>query len=486
MTDDQETLRKKQDLVSGSLVANLTRMGLPLAAGMVLHSFYNITDAFWLGRHSPEALAAPGVTMPFFFFVVSFGMGFGNAGTALVAQFTGARRYREADHAAGQVLMLLLMLASALSLPFVIFTRPLMVIYGVPEAALVQVVAYFRIMMIAMPLIAFNIAYGAVLRALGDTIAVVIIGIVTNVVNVILDPFLIFGWAGLPEMGAAGAAVATVISQVIAAGACLLLIRQRRAGLEMRMSDLPPDWPILKKILKVGFPAAFGNSSSSLGFMGFQGMINVLGVTVIGAFTIGFRLVHFFNIPSQALAMAAAPIVGQALGAGKPALARRVVRLSVTIVGLGMIVPIALVMWQGRFVASLFVADPDVIAETGRFFLIVPASSYCFGVIMVLLAAFYGSGHTWPPFILSVLRLWFLRIPVAYILGFVLGLGSIGVYGGMVVGNVFSAVLALAFFRWIDWQHAIVPAPLREEKTVVEDVAVPAGASTSAPQRDSA
>lgn len=457
MTDVSDSLQKKRDLTSGSLPANLARLALPLAAGMLLHTFYELADTFWLGRLSTEALGAPAVSMPFFFFVVSFGMGFGTAGTALVAQFTGARRYGEADRAAAQVLTLLVALAFVLGAPLAIFAPLVLRLYQVPDAILPEALTYFRIMMVAMPVITFNIAYGSVLRALGDTITVVLIGVVANVINIVLDPILIFGWGPVPALGVTGAAVATVFSRLVHMTACLVLLFRGHAGLDLRMSDFKPDWLILRRTLSIGFPAAIGNSSNSLGFMGLQFLFNLLGPTVVAAFRIGQSAIHFFHVPSRALAMAAAPIVGQALGAGKPSLARRAVSLSASIMGFGMLLPLVLVMWKGHLLAGLFTEDPEVIAEAGRLLLIVPASSYCFGVIMILMAAFYGSGHTKPAMFLSLLRLWGLRLPIAWVLGFVLGLKSTGIYGGMVAGNMVSAAVALWIFLRGDWQKAVVP-----------------------------
>ncbi len=456
MSPQQERAAGKRDLVSGSLFTNLMRLALPLAAGWALHSLYVLADRFWLGRLSTQALAAPSVTMPFFFFIVSFGMGFGSAGTALVAQFTGAKRYREADRAAAQVLILLALIAAVFTIPMVLFAPRLLSLYRVPEDMRHEAVTYFRIMISAMPFIAFNIAYGSVLRALGDTITVVIIGIVSNGLNLVLDPLFIFGWGGLPAMGVAGAAVATVIARLVHTAACLWLLRKGRAGLHVKIVDFKPDRAVLKKTISVGIPAAIGNSSNSLGFMMLQFLFNRLGTTVVAAFGIGQSIIHFFQVPSHSLALAAAPIVGQALGAKRPLLARRAVGVSAAIVGFGMLFPVAFVVWKGQFVAALFTRDPAVVAETGRLFLIVPASSYCWGVIMVLMAAFYGSGHTLPAMVLSLVRLWALRVPIGWVLGFVVGLGSVGVYGGMVAGNLVSAALALWLFLRGDWQEAVI------------------------------
>jgi Na+-driven multidrug efflux pump len=162
------------------------------------------------------------------------------------------------------------------------------------------------------------------------------------------------------------------------------------------------------------------------------------------------------------MAMAAAPVVGQALGAGKPERAKRAVRMSVVLVALGMAVPYLLMMWQGRLVARLFVNDPDVIDEAFRFFLIVPASNYFFVVINVLSAAFYGSGHTRPVMVVSLLRQWALRLPLGYLFGYLIGWGSVGIYVGMGIANVVCAVILIALFRSGRWAKAVIPASPEE------------------------
>jgi Na+-driven multidrug efflux pump len=223
--------------------------------------------------------------------------------------------------------------------------------------------------------------------------------------------------------------------------------------------DLKPDLAMLRRLLRVGLPVAVSNSSNSVGISVFQVMINTLGTTVIGAMSIGFRIVWFFNMPAQAMAMAAAPVVGQALGAGKVRLARRAVWSSVSLVAVIMFPMIVGLMAGGRLVARAFIDSPDVVAEAGRFFLIVPASSYFFGVLMVLMSAFYGSGHTRPAMVISLLRLWALRLPAAYLLCFVLSWGSLGIYFGMVIGNVLCAGITLWLFFRGGWESAVIDAP---------------------------
>lgn len=438
---------------------NLFILGAPLMAQMSVQAVYNLTDAFWLGRLSPLALTAPGVSMPFIFITFALAAGFGNGGAALIAQYTGAGRHNDADRAAGQTLLFLMGVSALLAGLIFVLSRTLLALVQVPADVAEVTTGYLRIFILGSPFVALTLAYGSALRALGDTLTVVYIGGAASLLNLALDPVLIF-WFG---MGVNGAALASVISQVGGAGACVVLLRRGRSGLRLSAANLKPNAAMLRQIVQIGLPAGISMSSNAVGFAAFQALINSLGQSVIAAFTIGFRMTHFLAIPGHSMAMATAPIVGQALGAGKAERARRAVRLSVLIVALGTALPYSLMMWQGRLVARLFVRDAAVIEEAFRFFLIVPASNYFFIVIMVLSSAFYGSGHTRPVMIVSLLRQWALRMPLAYLFGYTLGGGSVGIYVGMGISNILCALLMLWIFMGGKWMRAVIPATPEEE-----------------------
>jgi len=449
--------RSRADLTSGSLPRNLLRLGGPIAAGMGLQALYQFVDGLWLSRYSTEALGAPGVSSPFIFIAIAMGFGFTTAGTALVAQHTGAGRHRDADRAAAQTILVLCVLTALLALPAIIFAPALFAAFRVPTDVRPHAIAYMRIVMSGMPVMAFVMSYGAVLRALGDTVTVVIIRAVANLVNVILDPLLIFGVGPFPELGATGAAVATLQAQVLSAVLCYVCLKRGRAGLHVRAADLRPHWVTIRRILRIGLPAALGNSSTSIGFAFYMVMVNSLGKAVLGAVTMGFRINHLFGVVARATSMAAAPIVGQALGAGKPRLARHAVWVSVAGVAGLMFVPYASLMLASPVVARMMFPDPAVVAEAEVFLRVVPISSYFFGVLQVLMAAFYGSGRTWPVMALSLMR-WALRLSGAWLLGFYLGMGSSGLYIAMAAGNIVTAVLCLHMFRTGGWESAVVPS----------------------------
>ena len=467
MTDHEKLARGRRDLTQGSLFWTMFHLAVPLAAGMFFRTLYNLVDTFWLGKVSKEALAAPGVSMPLIFTLLAFGLGFGSAATALVAQHTGAKQHREADRTAAQSLMVMTVISTILSFPMIFFAGDVLRFVRVPPDVVPRAAPYLSIFMMAMPLMGFGIGYDAVLRALGDTRTMVVVNLVGNILNAVLDPILIFGWGPFPAMGARGAAIASAISIALAFMACVILLMRGRAGLRPHLRDFLPDKQILRRLFDVGLPAGLSTALEGIGFTVFQAMINKLGAVVIGAFSIGARMTNFLDIPGQCTSMAAAPVVGQAMGAGKLPLARRVIYKGALLVAVGTFIPYGLIMWQGGLVARAFVNDPGVIAETRRFFYILPVSHYFFGVMNVFLASFRGAGRTRPILIVTILRQWLLRLPLCLLLGFTFGLGSIGIYIGMALANLLCAGMAWWLFHSGGWEQAVIP--VSREETPQED-----------------
>ena len=457
--------RGRRDLTKGSLQRTLLTMALPIMAAQVLTSLYSLTDMFWLGKMAVgarEALAAVGPTAALTFIVVAFGMGFGSGGTALVSQHAGARRHRDADVAAGQTILLLTCTTSVVAGLVFVFAPQVLRLLQTPPEVMPQALPFLRILLCGMPFIAFNIGYGSALRAIGDTLTMVLIQLGTNVVNFGLSPVLIFGLGPLPALGIRGAAVVSLFSSMLTAVISIMLLRRGRSGLRLTVSDFRPNFTVIRMIFHIGLPAGVSMSSNSVGFLVLQGMINKLGAAVMGAYTLGSRITEIIGVPAGALAVSTAPVVGQALGAGKPEIARRAVRASVMMYALGMLLPQVAVMLEGHVIARGFTHDAGIIAEAGRFFLLVPASNYCFNILMVVMSAFYGSGHTRPVMVISLLRQWVLRVPVCLILcfgwGFVPSYGSQGLYAGLVIGNVISAAMAWWMFHVAAWDKPVVPA----------------------------
>ncbi len=428
-------------------------MALPLAAASLLGAFHTVVDAFWLGKIGDIALAAPAVNVPLVHLAVLAASALGVAGMAVVSQLTGAGREREAARASGQTLALALGVGVALAAIGVVFAGKLLTLTRVPGAVQPGAVLYLRIVMLGLPAVSLSLAYGAVLRGRGNTTIMLAIQGAANVVNLVLDPILIFGLFGAPRLEVKGAALATLLAQVSGGLLCLYCIRKRRMGLDLGWKELRPNWRAMRGIVHIALPLAVGGVATAIGAVVVQTMVNNLGTTVIGAVIIGDRVIWFVSLPMGAIATATAPIVGQALGAGQVQLARRAVRTGAVLVAAIMLLPMVLLTFTGHIVARAFISAPDVVRECRTMFALLPSAAYIFGVAMAFMSAFHGSGRTRPVMVASLMRVWLFRFPAIYCLAYVAGWHSTGIYAGAVVGNALYGVVVAWLYVKHGWQR---------------------------------
>ncbi len=225
-------------MTSGPITPALLQLAWPVMLSNLFQTVYNLVDTLWLGRLGKVAVAAPTIAWPLVFLMISLGAGVTIAGTALVAQYTGARRYEEANHAAGQVFSFTAILALVLAAGGAIAARPLMVLMGAGPDLIGPATTYLRIIYLGIPAMFGMFIVTALLNGIGDTITPMKLMGISVGLNILLDPLLIFGWGPFPEWGIAGAAYATVISRGVIAVIGLWLLFSGRVGLHLRPRHL--------------------------------------------------------------------------------------------------------------------------------------------------------------------------------------------------------------------------------------------------------
>jgi putative MATE family efflux protein len=448
--------KDKPPLLSGSIPGSLMRLSLPVMATFMLQTLYSMADAFWLGKLGREAISAPGICFPILFFFVSFGAGFSVAGTTLVAQYTGSGQRDQANLAAGQTFVFLLIGATIVSLVGVAASSPILRLMHTPQDVFVNAHSYLRIMFTGIPFMAISFIYGGIMRGAGDAITPMIINLGANLLNILLDPFLIFGWGPFPRMEVAGAAMVTVISRILASTACVILLVSGARRVKVRWPQLRPRRHYLRRIMRIGMPAGVGQSGASLGFMVTQGFVNSFGSVVVSAFTVAVRIIHFLNVPAMGLSAGATALIGQNLGADQVKRAERTIWWAVGMVAAFLAVGCTLLVFYSQPVIRLFINDPQVVSQGVILFRVVSYSVFFFGIIMVVFAAFQGAGKTSPVMYLSIGRLWLLRIPIAYVLAFILGWGHLGIWWGMFVSNVIISMVGLVWFGRGTWKQKVI------------------------------
>mgnify|MGYP005840338801 CR=1 FL=1 len=465
----------REEILGGPIIWTMVRLGWPGMVTGILQVLYNLADAFWIG-HLPPAESGPSVaaiqiSWPVVWLMISFIGGFGGAaGSALISQYTGAKRSAEANLACSQIFSLSFASGIAVGIGGFFFSPyilPLLV--GAGEVSSVAAL-YIRVIFLGLPFMFAPFLFYFSLAAYGDTVTPMLVNGAGVLLNIGLDPLLIFGLGPLPKMGILGAALATVIAEGLVSIVALVILFRGRHGLKLSLPQLPPRWTWVKKILRIGLPAAVGQSGTALGFVLMMAIIGrVPNPTVaLAAYGIGDRILGLLFIALDGLGVGLTTILGQSLGADLTKRAGEVAKKGTTVMFL-LLVAEAIVIWLARrhLIAFFIPGREDIIAEGERFLALFAPGMPFFGLFAAVNAIFRGSGHNVPTMIMELTRLWALRLPLSYIFAFPIGLGSTGVWIGMAISNFASALLAVGLLSTGIWKRKVIeekaPAPAEEE-----------------------
>ncbi|CAB50320.1 MATE family efflux transporter [Pyrococcus abyssi] len=443
--------RTREEILSGSIEKTLLRLAYPLIINNLVQVMYNLTDTFWLAKLGRSELSAPGTVWPLLWFMMSLGSGFVVAGFAMVSQYIGAGEYKKASRVAGSLYSLLLMLSLLLAgIGIVISPFALRFIKVTPDVypyALKYMIAIFAGVPVALTLHTFNF----VLRAAGDTKTPVKVNILTIILNIILDPVFIF----ILDMGVLGAAIATIISEGIGSIIGGYLLFTGKVGIKISRDDLRPDVNLYIKTFKIGLPASIGDSTNSFGFVLLNRIIYTYGTVAFATYTITNRLTNFMFAFADGISQAMGTMVGQNIGAENYKRAREVAIKAMATNFLILVFGTLLFMAFREEIFRFFINDPGIIKESEKVVKYFAASFPFFGIFSAVTNVFASAGHTKKNLILGIIRLWGLRIPLSYYLGTTLG-DSAGVWIGMGLSNVISALIGFAWFLKGSWMRRIV------------------------------
>ena len=456
-------------MTTGAIAPRLGQLAWPLVLGNLLQTFYNLADMFWVGRVSPEAVAAVSLMFPLSWMFVSTAMGITAATIALVSQYVGAGEDRRADHVVAQTVLLTLAVSAVLALAGFAVRRPLLSLIGARGQVFTEALAYIEVIFLALPFTFFFFAFRASLQGAGDTRTAMWLMVLSAGANVVLDPFLILGWGPFPAWGTFGAGVATFLSRGASVALGLVVLLHGGFGVRLHLPDLRPDAEVLKRLIDIGSPATVDGWARSFAAVAMAGLVARFGPAATAAYGIGLRLMSVTWSVAGAVGQATATGVGQNLGAKTPDRAARVAFVA-TAGTMGLLLgATALVVAFPAAAIRVFVADPKVVAEGVGFLRIVAPSWAFFGGVMTIQGAFRGAGHTKVAMALSFLSRWILRVPVALVLAFSwtvtlpgdvgvsgLGLGASGIWWAYATAAFGSFLLAVVWFRRGTWREGVL------------------------------
>ena len=431
----------------------------PVILGQLMANAVPLIDVLMLGRLGTPTLAAVGYAAQFVILVQASLLAVGAACVSLMARSLGARDVPRARRAFAACLRLALWLTAVLAAITLIFQRELLHLLAVKDEIVHLAVPYFRLTMASIPLMAISFSYEHAFRAAKDTVVPMMIAGAASAVKIGFNWLFIFGNFGTPELGLAGAGVATVLAQLAAVGLFLFAAQKHKnPALRLRTGDLSVPLAPRREALALAMPAVGERFVMTVAMLVYFRFLGGYGVEAVAAYNVGVRILAFTWIPGLGLSVAAAPLVGQALGAGDARLARRSGWLATRI---GFIVSLALATLFIVFripLAKLFTDDAGVIEALDPFILLLGIGLPFLVVHFTLAGALRGAGDTLTPLKAAVLGNWIFRVPLGYLCAHVLALPLFWVWAIMVVDHVSRAIWLGWSFYTSDWQARVGPA----------------------------
>lgn len=412
----------------------ILRMTGPAFVELFLASLYGMVNMVMVGRldaAQPGNISAVGITNQPFFLLISFFAAVNIGTTTLVAWKVGAGQGRQASGVLRQSLLINLGLSVALG-ALGYWAAPFVMRFMATDAFVVEnATAFFRVLCLGLPFMAINMAITAALRGAGQTKIPMYYNLLANIVNVPLAFGLIFGNFGLPAMGIVGAAVATNAARLISAVVPLCyIVLNRHSPIRVKLRG---SWRLKRDdiavLMRIGAPSSLEQIALQGGLMLFHRVVNMLGTETYDAHQIAITINGMAFAVSQAFSITATALVGQAVGVGDFDKARQTVKYTARAARVAAFAVALILIAFARPLVALFTDNQSVAALTIPIFFLIAAVQYIQSVQMCRAGALRGAGDTMYPFYSSLIGIWLLRLPLAYLFAWQLGPHGLGLVG---------------------------------------------------------
>ncbi|ULQ60638.1 MATE family efflux transporter [Brucepastera parasyntrophica] len=446
-----------------ALTQTVLRIALPAVAELILTSLTQFVDTIMVGKIGHHAISAVGLTTQPRFIMLSVFVALNVGTTALVARFKGQENKDDAALVSMQALLLTLVSAIILTIPGVLFSRHMVVFMGADAETVREATGYFRILMLGFTPTALSLVISALLRGVGDTKISMRYNIAANIINIIFNYFLIYGKWGFPELGVNGAALATVLGNTIACGMAFYAIsgKRRKKNRKKNVSDFIelrftrknclPDFLMLKRIIKIGLPAAGEQFALRAGLLIYTITITSLGTKVFAAHQIVLVILNLSFVNGQAFGIAAATLSGQALGRKEPDRAKESARvcqhigsLISTVMGIGMFV-------FRKYLMLLFTADEEIILLGAQIMILVALLQPFQSAFQIYAGALRGAGDSLYPAISLSVGILIIRPALSYVFINVVGAGLFGAWCALFIDQFVRFIMIRLRFKAGKW-----------------------------------
>lgn len=444
------------NFTKGSIGRAILILSIPMVLEMMMESVFAVADIFFVSKLGPEAVATVGITESLMTIMYAIAIGLSMGTTAIVSRRIGENNRKGASVAAVQSIILGLII----SVPFAwlgIFHAPdLLRLMGASDEIIGELYTYTAIMLGGNVVIMLLFIINAVFRGAGDAAISMKVLWFANILNIILDPILIFGLGPVPAMGITGAAIATTFSRGLGVLFQIYMLSGKSSRIRVLASDLRLEMKVMMRLVRVSLGGIGQFLIATASWVGLVRIIAEFGSVALAGYTIAIRIVMFSLLPSWGMSNAAATLVGQNLGAKQPTRAEKsawicggVNTLFLAFIGL------SFYLFADDLI-RIFTPEEDVISIGATSLKIICLGYLFYGMGMVMAQAFNGAGDTVTPTWLNFICFWMIEIPLAYVLAISLGMKENGVFWSIVIAESLLGILGIWLFRKGKWKTKMV------------------------------
>jgi len=445
-----------KDFTSIRLSKAIFLLSVPMVLEMLMESVFALADILFVSQLGADAIATVGITESLMTIIYAIAAGLSISTTAIVSRRIGEKKPDKAALAAFQAVVTGLFVSLFIAVPGIFFSREILRLMGASAEMTAVGHTYPMIIIGSNVIIMMLFIINAIFRSSGDAAVSMRVLLVANLINIVLDPCLIFGLGPFPEMGITGAAVATSIGRGLAVLYQFYLLFFGKKRIQLLRSHLRISFRLIGKLLRLSIGGIGQNLIATSSWVGMVRLISEFGSHAVAGYTIGIRIIIFTLLPSWGLANAAGTLVGQNLGARKPKRAEKSV-FAASLLNMVILGSFAVLFISDPYTyINFFTKDPDIISAG-----VLCLRSISFGYLfyafgMVMIQAFNGAGDTITPTWINLFCFWLIEIPLAYLLSISAGLHEKGVYIAIVIAESLLAVIAFIIFKRGRWKQSKV------------------------------
>lgn len=442
----------EEDFTRGSIRRSVILLAIPMVLEMMMESVFAVADIFFVSSLGPEAVTVVGLTEAVVTLLFALAIGLSMATTAMVARRIGEQDREGAAVAAVQALWIGLGLSMIIGIAGVIFAPHILRLMGAEASVIAGGAGYTAVLLGGSATIMFLFLINAIFRGAGDAAIAMRALWLANGINLILDPCLIFGLGPFPEMGVTGAAVATTIGRGTGVAFQLWCLFGGASRIRVTWSQVVAVPVVMLRLARLSMGGVMQFLITTSSWIGLVRIVSSFGSEAVAGYTIAIRVVMFTILPAWGLSNAAATMVGQSLGAGKPRRAERAV-WQASRYNIAFLIAVGFAFYFGaEQILRIFTDQPAVIAHGVACLQILAFGYPLYGLGMILIQAFNGAGDTDTPTVINFFCFWMFQIPLAYTLAHVAGLGPKGVFLAVVIAESVMTLVALVVFRRGKWK----------------------------------